>query len=104
MRHAHRLGLQAMEAWLLPVAALILDRHGQTVQSVEMLSLAQAHRQYVAGWTDGWARFTALQTHQKAELGAELYEAAAERGQLREVEEAATWILEGFGKVEGAEA
>lgn len=104
MRHAHRLGLQAMEAWLLPVAALILDRHGQTVQSVEMLSLAQAHRQYVAGWTDGWARFTALQTHQKAELGAELYEAAAERGQLREVEEAATWILEGFGRLDGAEA
>ncbi len=45
-----------------------------------------------------------LQTRLRAELGAELYEAAAERGQLRELEEAATSILEDLGEHSGAEA
>jgi hypothetical protein len=81
----------AIMTWLLPVAAAILASGGEG--AVELLALASSHPLSATGWLERWPRLMALQEKLEAELGAEAYQAAWERGKALDLEAVAAALL-----------
>jgi hypothetical protein len=63
----------------LPVSALILEHNGNKQQAAQMLGLAYARMPYTA-WLEKWPLLNRLRARLEAELGADVYAAACQRG------------------------
>jgi predicted ATPase/DNA-binding CsgD family transcriptional regulator len=63
----------------LPISALFLERDGNKQQAAQMLGLAYTRLTYTA-WLDKWPLLTRLRARLEAELGADAYAAAWQRG------------------------
>ncbi len=82
-----------MTTWPLPVAAIILAHEGQKERAVELIALAVTHPLSPPGWMEQWSLLTALRSDLAAELGAETYEAAWERGKQLNLETVVAELL-----------
>ncbi len=76
---------QALMTWLLPVIALLLVHEGQKERAVELLALAFTHPLSPTGWMEQWPLLTEVRAELEAELGAEIYQSAWERGKALDV-------------------
>ena len=81
LERAQRFSYPAMMTWPLPVAAALLAREGQTEQAVELLALAYTHPLSPTGWMQRWPLLVELRAELLADLGADVYQAAWERGE-----------------------
>jgi predicted ATPase/transcriptional regulator with XRE-family HTH domain len=86
-------GFPIMMAWLLPVAAVICGHEGQKERAVEVLALASMHPLSAISWLEQWPLLAALRAELEAELGAEAYTAAWERGKGLDVESVAAALV-----------
>ena len=87
--------------WCLPSVAIILAHEGEHAQAVSVLSLASQHPRSEPGWLKKWPQLTQLRDQLKAELGAEAYNIAWERGKSLDLETVVQDLLAEFGTDEG---
>jgi hypothetical protein len=77
---AYSAGFVAMTTWPLPVMAIVRARADHKERAVELLALAQTHPLSPTGWQNKWSLLVVLRRRLEAELGAQTFEAAWERG------------------------
>ena len=82
-----------MVTWPLPVAAALLAREGQAQQAAEVLALAYTHRLSPTGRMQRWPVLVELRAELLADLGADVYQAAWERGQALDAATVAARLL-----------
>ena len=68
------------------VHAILLAHEGNMIPAVERLSLAFSQPAHLIGWMKQWALLERLQASLKDELGAEVYNAAWERGKVLDLD------------------
>jgi predicted ATPase/DNA-binding SARP family transcriptional activator len=90
---AHGAASSAMMTWPLAVAAILLARRGELERAVELLALADTHPLSPRGWMEHWPLLVESRTKLEAELGAQAYSSAWERGRQLAIEEAVTELL-----------
>jgi hypothetical protein len=96
---SQRLGESLVECWL-PYSSMclaLLGMHwadeGEHVRAAEMLGLALSHPAAPRGWLDRWPLLAQKQILLRAELGAEAYDAAWERGRSLDWDVAVEQVL-----------
>ena len=77
---AYSAGFVGMITWPLPVMAIVRAHAGQKERAVELLALAQIHPLSPTGWQNKWPLLAELCRRLEAELGAQTFAAAWERG------------------------
>ena len=90
----HNAGFVGMTTWPLPVMAILRARAGQEECAVELLALAQTHPLSPNGWQNKWPLLAELRRRLKAELGAETFAAAWERGLALDLDNLVATILD----------
>jgi predicted ATPase/DNA-binding CsgD family transcriptional regulator len=83
--HQQRGDLRTMTV-LLPTAAVLLAHEEQAERAVEVLGLAFHHPASARRWLEQWALLTRLRADLEAQLGAEAYTQAWERGTMSSLE------------------
>ena len=92
------MGLVGISAGL-PVVAMILHQHGQSVRATELLALAMTHPAGAVGWMKEWSLVDRFRAALENKLGSHVYQEAWEQGEKLNYEaETATMqiILEKF--------
>jgi DNA-binding CsgD family transcriptional regulator len=79
--------------WYLPVATIFMAHEGHYEQAVELLALAYHHPSSTTGWLDKWQLLQQVRTDLEAELGADVFESAWERGKNSDLDEAVIRLL-----------
>ena len=77
-----------MITWLMPVAAILLERAGQAVTATELLALSFHHPQSASGWLKKWPLITSLCSSLAQALGEGGYRQAWDRGRQLNLEAA----------------
>jgi tetratricopeptide (TPR) repeat protein len=80
----------------LTVAGILLAHEGEVERAVEMLGLAFTHPASATGWMEKWPLLTRLRVDLEAELGAEVYQSAWERGAERDLDEVVAELLAAY--------
>jgi predicted ATPase/DNA-binding CsgD family transcriptional regulator len=83
-------------AMALPVATVLLAHQDCKIQAVELSGLAFHHHASPRAWLEQWPLMTRLRTQLEAELGAEIYWQAWERGKNSNLERVARNLLQRF--------
>lgn len=83
-------GATAILTWVLPIAAVLLNKDGSTERAVEHLALAYKHPLSPIGWIRKWTMLDELIAQWQDELGESRYQALWEQGELLTLE-TLTW-------------
>lgn len=93
LRRAREYAAPAMLTWPLPVAATLLAHWGEMERAVELLALADTHPLSPKGWMEQWPLLVEMRSKLEAELGAQAYSLAWERGKQSVIEEVAAELM-----------
>ncbi len=89
---------------VMPVAIILLAHQDYKVRAVELLGLAFHHKASPRAWLEHWPLITRLRTQLEAELGAEIYWQAWDRGKNSDLEMVARSLLQHFQPDESQQA
>jgi predicted ATPase len=81
----------------LPVAALLAAKTGDAQRAVALLALAVTIPEEQMGWVEQWSLLTEVRRDLEAELGADAFTSAIERGQQLELDVVVAELLAEYG-------
>jgi LuxR family maltose regulon positive regulatory protein len=93
LQFSRRLSAPGRYLWHLPAACVIIAHSGDSERASELLGLAFTHPASAPAWMEKWPLLTRLREQLEAELGADAYQAAWERGETLDLEKVVTELI-----------